>query len=199
MQQRSEETRTHLLEAAVRLFGRQGYEASSVAEICAAAGVSKGAFYHHFPSKHEVFMQLLENWLKVLDIQLFASRASQRTTPEALREMAGMASGIFEVAGGRLHMFLEFWSQANRDPVVWEATIAPFRRYQAFFTSFFENGITEGSLKPVDAQNAGRVALALAIGLLLQSLLDPKGADWSASFKDGIDMLLDGISADPQK
>jgi len=42
-----------------------------VAEICTEAQVSKGAFYHHFPSKHDVFMSLLENWLKHLDRQLF--------------------------------------------------------------------------------------------------------------------------------
>ena len=78
MQQRSEETRTRLLEAAVRLFAQQGYDASGVAEICAAAGVSKGAFYHHFESKQALFLALLEEWLARLDA---AFSRSARTHP----------------------------------------------------------------------------------------------------------------------
>jgi len=62
MQQRSEETRKHILEAAQRLFSAKGYDATGVAEICQAAGVSKGAFYHHFLTKQAVFLVLLENW-----------------------------------------------------------------------------------------------------------------------------------------
>ena len=43
--------RTELLDIAASLFARSGYSATSVDEIIAQAGLSKGAFYHHFPSK----------------------------------------------------------------------------------------------------------------------------------------------------
>lgn len=43
--------RTELLDIAASLFARSGYNATSVDEIIAQAGLSKGAFYHHFPSK----------------------------------------------------------------------------------------------------------------------------------------------------
>src|SRR5205085_89495 len=43
-----EETRTALLAAARELFGANGYPATSLDEIAARAGVTKGAFYHHF-------------------------------------------------------------------------------------------------------------------------------------------------------
>ena len=56
MQQRSEETRNAIIEAAETLFTQQGYTAAGVAEICEAAGVSKGAFYHHFETKQAVFL-----------------------------------------------------------------------------------------------------------------------------------------------
>ena len=66
-QQRSEETRANILDAAVRRFAISGYDAASVDEICAEAGVSKGAFYHHFPTKQTVFLALLEGWLKTIE------------------------------------------------------------------------------------------------------------------------------------
>jgi TetR/AcrR family transcriptional repressor of nem operon len=45
-QQRSEETRASILDAAVRCFALSGYDAASVDDICEEAGVSKGAFWH---------------------------------------------------------------------------------------------------------------------------------------------------------
>ena len=59
-QQRSEETRARILAAALDRFARYGYDATGVAEICRAAGVSKGAFYHHFPSKQAAFLESVE-------------------------------------------------------------------------------------------------------------------------------------------
>ena len=51
VQQRGEETHNRILDAAMEAFARDGYDDTSVAEICNLAGVTKGGFYHHFPSK----------------------------------------------------------------------------------------------------------------------------------------------------
>jgi len=58
----SPDTRTTLLEAAFRLFRRHGYAATSVADLCAAAGVTKGAFFHHFASKEALGIAVAEHW-----------------------------------------------------------------------------------------------------------------------------------------
>lgn len=54
--------RDALLEAGVKLVRRQGYAATSVAELCAEAGVTKGAFFHHFASKEELGAELARYW-----------------------------------------------------------------------------------------------------------------------------------------
>lgn len=58
--ERLEATRSAILRAAGDLFGRHGYAATSVDEIAAAAGVAKGAVYHHFASKEQLFEPVLE-------------------------------------------------------------------------------------------------------------------------------------------
>ena len=52
-QSRGEETHNRILDAALEAFARKGYDDTSVAEICQLAGVTKGGFYHHFPSKSD--------------------------------------------------------------------------------------------------------------------------------------------------
>jgi AcrR family transcriptional regulator len=52
--------RERLLESAKRLFSQRGYYATSVEDIVASAGLSKGAFYFYFKSKEELFKSLVE-------------------------------------------------------------------------------------------------------------------------------------------
>lgn len=54
--------RIRLIDAAHNLVRRKGYAATSVDEICSAAGVSKGAFFHHFASKEALGVAAAAQW-----------------------------------------------------------------------------------------------------------------------------------------
>lgn len=58
-QARALETRAALIEAAARLFGKRGYEATQTPDIAAEAGVSTGAFYRYFKDKHAILIEVL--------------------------------------------------------------------------------------------------------------------------------------------
>jgi AcrR family transcriptional regulator len=191
-QQRSEETRASILDAAVRRFAISGYDAASVDDICEEAGVSKGAFYHHFPTKQSIFLALLEGWLKTIDSGLEGLR--KETVPETFVAMTKLLPVIFTAADDSLPMFLEFWTQASRDETVWKATIAPYRHYREHFASLIRDGIAEGSLKQVDAEYAAQVVLSLAVGLFLQGVLDPKGADWQKVGEESMQIIMNGLA-----
>ena len=193
-QQRGEETHQHIKEVAQQLFAKNGYDATGVAEICQAARVSKGAFYHHFASKHDIFMELLQDWLNGLESTLNLVRQETDSVPNALLHMTSMMEGVFQTAEQQLPIFLEFWTQASRNKQALETTIAPYRRYQDFFTRLIQEGIDEGSFWPVDPAVTARIILSLVIGVLLQNLLDPHGADWQAVVQQGLRQLIKGIS-----
>ena len=124
-QPRGDETRARILMAASECFTRSGYDATGVAEICAQAGVSKGAFYHHFEGKQAVFLALLARWLEGLDATMQSARSLGETAPQRLEGLAGMVEQVLEAAAGQIPMFLEFWRQAAHEPHVWQATIEP--------------------------------------------------------------------------
>jgi TetR/AcrR family transcriptional repressor of nem operon len=56
------DARHRLLEAAVRAIRTQGYSATSVDSLCRAAGVTKGAFFHHFSSKDALAVAVARHW-----------------------------------------------------------------------------------------------------------------------------------------
>lgn len=65
------DARARLLDAAVSVIRTRGYDATSVEELCAAAGVSKGAFFHHFRSKEDLGTAAAAHFLAWLEA-LFA-------------------------------------------------------------------------------------------------------------------------------
>jgi TetR/AcrR family acrAB operon transcriptional repressor len=56
----AEQTRQDLLDAALTVFSRKGYSASRLEDIASAAGVTRGAIYHHFGSKADLYRALID-------------------------------------------------------------------------------------------------------------------------------------------
>jgi AcrR family transcriptional regulator len=93
MQIRAEATRRLILDCAVDLFDRVGYANSSLSDLIAATGLSKGAFYYHFTNREAVTAAIIQE----ADAQL------QRTSRECLSDPAHRALGnliraVFAVA-----------------------------------------------------------------------------------------------------
>ena len=55
----AEQTRQELLDAALAIFSRTGFEAARLEDIAKTAGVTRGAVYHHFGGKPELYLALL--------------------------------------------------------------------------------------------------------------------------------------------
>jgi AcrR family transcriptional regulator len=193
VQQRGKETQDRILDIAAARFAQNGYSATSIAEICEHAGVSKGAFYYHFTSKQAIFLALLDRWMNELESAFNNATQGPEPMPVKLTNMAKMMRTILQDEHAQVAMFLEFWTQASRDNAVWQATIAPYRKFQTYFAALIEQGIEEGSLAPIDPEAGAQVIISLASGLLLQGLLDPDGADWGQVSQASIRILLDGL------
>lgn len=65
--ERSERSRTAILDAALELFSHRGYGATSMRDIAGRAGVSTGSVYHHFADKEAIFLALLEQFKAVTE------------------------------------------------------------------------------------------------------------------------------------
>lgn len=81
--------RAQLLAAAARRFDRVGYEATTMADVAAEAGVSKGATYLYFPSKESLFLKLL-----LLDLGEWAGAVEQRLETSRGRSARSVARAL---------------------------------------------------------------------------------------------------------
>jgi AcrR family transcriptional regulator len=92
---KSEETRQRILAAALGVFRQRGFEASTMREVAAAAGVALGAAYYYFDSKDAIVMAFYEQAQNEMAPALDAILARSRSFEQRLREIIGQKIEYF--------------------------------------------------------------------------------------------------------
>ena len=171
-EERRAETRAKLLRAAGRVFARRGYHDATLAEIVDAARLSKGALYHHFASKEDLFLALLSERL--------AERLAPRDDPAERDAPVSAVAGRFLAEVGRdprwPPLFFEFVAYCARDPRLREEFARRFirpARARAGDLAARRGRPAERSGR-LDPEELLIVASALVNGLLLEQLFTPE-------------------------
>jgi len=143
----SQSARERVLYAAVALFARQGYDATSVAQVITRAGVAKGGFYHHFASKeallYEVYGDLITRQLAAMDAVL-ARRLSSAETVRAL------IVDLVESTAASAQQALVFWREQHKlGDERTEQYRRARRRYHDTVTRLIREAQTAGSFAAV--------------------------------------------------
>jgi TetR/AcrR family transcriptional regulator, transcriptional repressor for nem operon len=86
-QQRALQTRSKLLDAALQVIRAKGYSATTIDDLCAAAGVTKGSFFHHFSNKEDLAVEATKHWNELTG-GLFASAPYQQVKDPRARILA---------------------------------------------------------------------------------------------------------------
>jgi TetR/AcrR family transcriptional regulator, transcriptional repressor for nem operon len=81
------DSRTRILDAAMHLIRAKGYTATTIDDLCAAAGLTKGSFFHHFKSKEHLALAAAEHF-STMASGLFTT-APFRTLPDPLDRFLG--------------------------------------------------------------------------------------------------------------
>jgi AcrR family transcriptional regulator len=156
--ERRSRTREQLLDAAERVFARQGFHGASLDAIAGEAGFTKGAVYSNFPGKDALFLALLDRRRARIEAQLAAPDAG---VVEVLAD--GAAEPPREDAWNLLT--LEFFLYAVREDLY-----ATTRRALA---AGLERGASGSRPLDLTATELATVALALSTGIGVQAALDP--------------------------
>ena len=174
--ERREQTRDDLIAAADRLFVEGGFHATSLDQIAAAAGYTKGAVYSNFASKEDLFFAVYERRAAVTEAQLGELFAGDPRV--ALERISGDTTGRVNRDDGWLAVFFEFWAHAIRHPELRGRFALIHRRLQAPIAEALQRVADEAGAELPDAALPLAVAsTAMQIGLALERLTQPDVVD----------------------
>jgi AcrR family transcriptional regulator len=171
-QVRSEATRNRLIDAAEKIFARDGFEAAKLEEIATEAGYTRGAFYANFESKEALFLALLEREISSRIDRAEAETAKVRDPGAKLRAFREF---FLSMCGDRRWslLALEFKLFAVRHPEV-KAQLAAMNRRLVGSRVGILRDVMEGSghKLPVSATAVAMSLSAVTHALALEHMLD---------------------------
>ena len=97
-------TITSIVGAASELFTARGFAAASIDDIASHAGVAKGAVYHHFESKEQIFQRVFEQMTGALAAEVAATAAAGKSTLDRFER--GTLKYLISIAGNRFRQVL---------------------------------------------------------------------------------------------
>jgi len=120
---KGEAARRRILDATIGLIRRKGFEATRIDEICAAAGLTKGGFFHHFSGKEDLGVAVARHWGQVTGSLFAAAPYHDRADPldrvvaylEFRRALLTGGTDEFTCLAGTLSQELHQTSPAIRD------------------------------------------------------------------------------------
>ena len=193
-EQLREQRKIQLLEAAQRVFSRQGFHAAKVADVAAEARVSQGTVYHYFDSKEELLLAVFTAWeTGSLQAEIGQALLAEPTAAGRLSLIATAASG--RVASGLrlLEASVEFWSHMPRNAQIRNGFKRMFKGMAADIAAVIQQGIDAGEFRAVSAGVTARLLIATYDGLVLQWLADKKAIDWQACTQTLVTVMLQGL------
>jgi AcrR family transcriptional regulator len=185
------QTRQKIVDTALQLFGKKGYEAVTVDDICDEAGVSKGAFYHHFPSKDQI---LLEKFMSIDSFyrQLEKDIAMEKSCVDKLRRVSVEAMGEISDFGIDI-LTVAYASQLRTDKKTSELA-SNNRHIYKLIGSLLKEGQERGEFrKDIDIKKRTRTIVSSYRGLVVEWCLKNGGFDLVEAGRDLADNLLEGI------
>jgi AcrR family transcriptional regulator len=168
-------TITALLNAALELFAEQGYGATSVPDICARAGLTKGAFYSNFANKEALFLALLDrSWARRAEWIRRAMAAGRELVAASDRRHA-----VPDLVVDRQWTLVsvEFSLHAIRRPDVARLLVEHERRVRSELALLVTEALeSAGRVPTVGVDELARMIVAVTEGSDIQALTDAAGA-----------------------
>ncbi|BDU77530.1 TetR/AcrR family transcriptional regulator [Mesoterricola sediminis] len=200
--EKSERSQAAILQAALRLFSKQGYRGTSIREIAEAAGLSTGNVYHHFPDKETLFTTLLGQYFEAIESPEFPFNkalaagafpddleALARATEESIRTFRPYVALIYidvvEFDGTHIRKFYAEMSS----------------RFNAFLNRRYPDDALQGKLAPGIQPNtalmlASRVFLHYFAVEILFGVPDQFGQGTERTVSEISEILRKGMLAD---
>ena len=174
------------------MFAQRGYHGATLESVAQAAGLSKGALFHYFPSKEELFLALLEDRLGAGITDSRAIIAERGSDSEDLAAATETFLRRVNLDPRWLPLLLEFLAHGSRDPAaragVIEHFLAPARQAVA--------NMVRGAVGPdIDRALLTADELGLALAALINGLAIERAFDPDAVPNDLLDRLFQVLQA----
>ncbi|BCJ33670.1 hypothetical protein Athai_11730 [Actinocatenispora thailandica] len=188
-----DEKRAEILDAAIRVFARDGYHPTKIEDVARQARVAKGTIYLYFTSRDDILAAAFERFA---DEALHGVRAIVEADGPALDRLHALVRAMVTGATAEpelARIVFDFW--AVRGPGTGTVDFARiYAEYRRLVAVLLDDAAAEGAVRPDVPEQTPAVLVGLVEGVLLQWLVDPAGVAAEPAARTATDLLLAGLA-----
>ena len=184
-----------ILNAAAAVFGAKGLGDATVADIAEAAGLSKALVFKYFRSKDELVLALVRSLFETLP---GPRRNAGESCRQALLEWCDASARVLDESPAFAAIAAEFLALASREGGARDIVFSAYAGLLTSIAALIAEGMAETEFRPADAERAALAIIAQLEGANLLHLVGAAGGPLREAYRDGVELLLDGLAATPR-
>tara|TARA_B100000676_G_C18012927_1_gene807796 strand:- start:283 stop:876 length:594 start_codon:yes stop_codon:yes gene_type:complete len=187
-------SKEQILEAAMKVFVKNGFSETRMDDIAENSGLSKGAIYHHYKSKKDLFLALIDFWEEYFFFKIFFNKdVESKNSADLLRDMAKDMIETFKNRKYILLAELEFWSLANHDEDVRAKTEALYIKLMKLIRTIISKGVDSNEFKKLDVDVAALSVMTSLQGVIWFSIFQDKNISAEQYLNNVIEFIIFGF------
>ena len=176
-QSKQDKRKDQILDAALSVIVEHGYDRSRMDDIVQSSQLSKGAIYWYYKSKKEVYLSLVDYWVKRYNSGFIDNLEQHHTASEQLKGLFDYFIDQYETDPTAFKILVEFWSLSGRDKDFNKKLQRVYSDFLEYVVHIIQKGVDSGEFKNVDPRITS-----------LSILINIEGINWFTLFeKSGVD------------
>ena len=178
-----------ILMSAVKVLTTKGFYSSTMDDIVAESNMSKGAIYHYYSSKKDVYLAVIDMWEDQTQ-KLLAPALDEKSSARAIKQLFSLLAKQLKIDGSFFNCLPTLWAIARHDEDFKKSMQKVYNRFQKFIELIILRGIKSGEFVNLKAKNSKTSALSL--------ILNFEGIFWFNIFQSqyvDADKYIDEVSS----
>jgi AcrR family transcriptional regulator len=196
----SEERKAQIYQAALTCFNRKGYHRTTMDDIVAESGLSKGSLYWYFKSKKELFLGLFRDLMAQFGQAWESSVADEEAsaTDKLLASLA-LIRTEFEEMVPFFGVMMEAWALTRHDEDVERLTRELYESYVGTVAHIVEEGVASGEFCTDAPPATALVIMTLFDGIILAMGTGLWQHDWNEVMGAAEELVLRGLGVEGKR
>tara|TARA_X000000368_G_scaffold235837_1_gene186303 strand:+ start:583 stop:1170 length:588 start_codon:yes stop_codon:yes gene_type:complete len=189
-----ENRKNQILNAAFEVFVKKGYAKTTMDDIVASSNLSKGALYHYYKSKKELFLSLIDHW-EIYTFKDFYDKKSQNKKASDILRFFG--ENVINTLNEKKHAYIaeiEFRAMSNQDAEIKKRSNVLYGKLLELFEKVVKKGIKENEFKDLDVRKTSMAFLAIFQSITWFVIADETAVSPDEYIRDSIELIIDSIS-----
>jgi AcrR family transcriptional regulator len=179
-----------ILDAALLVFARSGFDQTRMEDIAEQAGLSKATIYLYFSSKDELILALLKRFFDQSFEALTALQTAEGPVAVRLLEWTRQRMAEMQAQAAFLSIGFEFHALAARQETSRQLVRQSYAQYRRGIAALIQQGVEQGELQAINVEELAVAIISIYEGLTVLWMLEPGTVDVVGVAEQAVRALL---------